>query len=150
MARDGMIQVRVDTRLKQQAEDLFNDLGLDTASAIRLFLKQAVMYPGAVAVKRASTRQVCSRPDSLSEDGLCDMAGNVWEMVADDYTPSYMNLPADGAVSPAESGIQVIRGGCWRSNADEVRTTYRGQMGKGYRDGDVGFRIVRTRAPVAE
>lgn len=46
MARDGMIQVRVDTRLKQQAEDLFNDLGLDTASAIRLFLKQAVMYQG--------------------------------------------------------------------------------------------------------
>ena len=46
MARDGMIQVRVDTGLKQQAEDLFNDLGLDTASAIRLFLKQAVMYQG--------------------------------------------------------------------------------------------------------
>lgn len=46
MARDGMIQVRVENKLKAQAEELFEDLGLDTASAIRLFLKQAVMYQG--------------------------------------------------------------------------------------------------------
>lgn len=46
MARDGIIQVRVNTKLKQQAEALFEDLGLDMASAIRMFLKQSVMYQG--------------------------------------------------------------------------------------------------------
>ncbi len=46
MARDGVIQVRVDSELKQQADQLFDDLGLDTTSAIRLFLKQAVICEG--------------------------------------------------------------------------------------------------------
>lgn len=46
MARDGMIQVRVDMKLKKEADELFNDLGLDTASAVRLFLKQAVLNEG--------------------------------------------------------------------------------------------------------
>ncbi len=46
MARDGMIQVRVDSKLKRDADELFTELGLDTASAVRLFLKQAVLFQG--------------------------------------------------------------------------------------------------------
>jgi DNA-damage-inducible protein J len=42
MAQTSLIQVRVETELKQQAEELFADLGIDADSAIRLFLKQAV------------------------------------------------------------------------------------------------------------
>jgi addiction module RelB/DinJ family antitoxin len=42
MAQTSLIQVRVDTELKRQAEELFADLGIDAPSAIRLFLKQAV------------------------------------------------------------------------------------------------------------
>jgi addiction module RelB/DinJ family antitoxin len=61
-----MIQVRVDTRLKQQAEDLFNDLGLDTASAIRLFLKQAVMYQGIpFPIVRQQSQQSQQNPQSF-------------------------------------------------------------------------------------
>lgn len=36
------IQVRVDDSLKAQADNLFADIGIDTSSAIRLFLKQCV------------------------------------------------------------------------------------------------------------
>lgn len=36
------IQIRVDDSLKQRADALFADIGLDTSSAIRLFLKQSV------------------------------------------------------------------------------------------------------------
>ena len=43
MAQSSLIQIRVDEELKKQAEDLFNDIGLDTPSAIRLFLKQSVI-----------------------------------------------------------------------------------------------------------
>lgn len=37
------IQTRVDTKLKEQADFLFSSIGLDTTSAIRLFLTQSVI-----------------------------------------------------------------------------------------------------------
>ena len=40
------INVRVDTELKQSAESLFNDLGLNMSTAITMFLKSAVSYDG--------------------------------------------------------------------------------------------------------
>lgn len=40
------INVRVDTELKQSAEELFNDLGLNMSSAITIFLKSAVSHDG--------------------------------------------------------------------------------------------------------
>jgi addiction module RelB/DinJ family antitoxin len=46
MSQTNLIQVRVDAELKRQAEELFADLGIDTPSAIRLFLKQAVSKNG--------------------------------------------------------------------------------------------------------
>jgi DNA-damage-inducible protein J len=46
MSQSSVIQVRVDSRLKEDAENLFTDLGLDIPSAIRLFLKQAIARNG--------------------------------------------------------------------------------------------------------
>ncbi len=43
MVQNSLIQVRVDEELKVQAERLFRVLGIDMATAIRLFLTQAVM-----------------------------------------------------------------------------------------------------------
>ena len=40
------INVRVDADLKQSAESLFNDLGLNMSTAITMFLKQAVKQEG--------------------------------------------------------------------------------------------------------
>ncbi len=40
------IQVRVDDELKTQSDNLFRDLGTDTTTAIRMFLKQAVAANG--------------------------------------------------------------------------------------------------------
>ena len=37
------IQIRVDQKLKRDADLIFEDLGLDTTTAIRLFLKKVVM-----------------------------------------------------------------------------------------------------------
>jgi DNA-damage-inducible protein J len=46
MAQTAVIQVRVDSALKTEAESLFSDLGLDIPSAIRLFLKQSIANNG--------------------------------------------------------------------------------------------------------
>ena len=40
------IQVRVDDFLKQSADELFNSLGLDTSTAIRIFLTIAIENGG--------------------------------------------------------------------------------------------------------
>jgi addiction module RelB/DinJ family antitoxin len=42
MAQTALIQVRVDAELKKEAEALFNGMGLDTSTAVRVFLKQAI------------------------------------------------------------------------------------------------------------
>jgi DNA-damage-inducible protein J len=46
MAQTSLLQVRIDAELKHEAEQLFSDLGLDTPSAVRIFLKQAVVQNG--------------------------------------------------------------------------------------------------------
>lgn len=40
------INVRVDSALKQEAEALFNDLGLNMSSAINMFLRSAINHDG--------------------------------------------------------------------------------------------------------
>lgn len=46
MAQNSLIQVRVEEELKQQADRLFTKLGIDTPTAVRLFLKQCIMRHG--------------------------------------------------------------------------------------------------------
>jgi DNA-damage-inducible protein J len=55
VAKSSLIQVRVDEELRRDADALFRDLGLDVASAIRLFLRQAVIHEGIpFAITKAS------------------------------------------------------------------------------------------------
>lgn len=42
MMMTTLMQIRVDSTLKQEADKLFSELGLDTATAMRIFLKTAV------------------------------------------------------------------------------------------------------------
>lgn len=40
------IQIRVDDELKNKSEELFKELGMDTTTAIRIFLTQAIASQG--------------------------------------------------------------------------------------------------------
>jgi len=86
----------------------------------------AVMTDPSTGCERDKPRKVCSVAVGNSTAGLCDMAGNVWEMVA-----------------AVDSGRQVLRGGSWRTGSERITTTGRGFIGCGYRDSDVGFRVVQ-------
>jgi len=46
MGQTALIQVRVDEDMKHKADALFADLGLDTPTAIRIFLSQSIRREG--------------------------------------------------------------------------------------------------------
>ncbi|GHU44319.1 addiction module antitoxin RelB [Clostridia bacterium] len=46
MAKNSLIQVRVEDSLKQAADSLFSDLGMDTPTAMRIFLRQSILRNG--------------------------------------------------------------------------------------------------------
>ena len=66
------INVRVDSDLKQSAEALFNDLGLNMTSAITMFLKSAVSYDGIPfevrRIPNTETRDALKEYDKMKKD----------------------------------------------------------------------------------
>jgi len=91
---------------------------------------------------------VCSALKGNSPQGLCDLAGNVWEWMTDEYHPSYQDAPVDGsawALFPLDRWSQVERAlrGAAFDERDLPRVARRNHYGGGAHLATVGFRVAR-------
>lgn len=72
------------------------------------------------------TAPVGQFPQGASPYGLLDMAGNLWEWVADWYDPNYyLEAPAENPKGPESGDGHVLRGGGWADSFDFTRCANR-------------------------
>ena len=94
------------------------------------------------------TMGVCSKPAGSTGQGLCDMAGNVWEWVQDLWHDTYTGAPTDGSAWESPSGShRVIRGGCFVFVADFLRAAFRYFDDPSVQSDYLGFRCARLTGP---
>ncbi len=78
------------------------------------------------------------RPNEL---GLYDMSGNVYEWCSDWYG-SYSKGTQTNPIGPSSDTHRVLRGGCWGSDGEHCRFSYRSNNYPSYRSHSHGFRLV--------
>jgi len=108
----------------------------------------AVMDDGGVGCGTDRTWEVCSKITGHSDQGLCDLAGNVAEWVQDWYHDSYDvdgGAPDDGSAweSPATNFRVVRGGGLDHGDPGTLRSSSRYGWEPYYFCGAAGFRCVR-------
>ncbi|MCG3146431.1 MAG: Hercynine oxygenase [Gammaproteobacteria bacterium] len=72
------------------------------------------------------TSPVGNYPSGKSPYGIYDLAGNVWEWVADWYDSSYYSIsPSNNPQGPASGEYRAVRGGSWSFDGLYLRSAYR-------------------------
>jgi formylglycine-generating enzyme required for sulfatase activity len=105
---------------------------------------RAVLNAGGYGCGRKASWPVCSKPKGNTRQGLCDMAGEVYEWTQDAYHESYDGAPSDGRAwdEPAPKH-RVVRGGSWSRTADYLPASLRGAAVPTNANVTLGFRPVR-------
>lgn len=77
-------------------------------------------------------------------DGVYDLAGNLWEWVADWYDPTYYQFsPRENPSGPRSGPLRGLRGGAWNNDAQAIRSANRAGYAPDSRRNDVGFRCAK-------
>ncbi len=96
-----------------------------------------------------TTRAVGTLVDGQSPFAVYDMAGNVWEFVADVYSKDYYSKsPANDPKGPSagndpNTAERVMRGGCFTCKTDQLRASNRQMAQPPYLSAHAGIRCCR-------
>jgi formylglycine-generating enzyme required for sulfatase activity len=89
----------------------------------------------------AESAPVASFEEGRSAAGAYDMAGNVWEWVADWYDPDYYQVSTEAnPIGPADGEEKVVRGGSWFDTGNFSASAIRFPSGPENADRTIGFR----------
>jgi len=110
--------------------------------------ERAVFDEGGDGCGEDRTWPVCSRPEGATPQGLCDVVGNVAELVADQWHASHEGAPASAkAWSSGPGGTRVLRAGGWLSDAAGSGVLVRRGIAPRFQHFNVGFRLAAEATP---
>ena len=89
------------------------------------------------------TTAVGTYPQGATQQGLMDMAGNVWEWCLNCYDKP----ESSEAVRINKGGLRVIRGGSWLNTPGYLRSSNRFRHLADHRNSGIGFRLVQDIEP---
>ncbi|MBU0550080.1 formylglycine-generating enzyme family protein [Myxococcota bacterium] len=92
---------------------------------------------------KGSAGAVCAKKGGESQQGVCDLVGNVEEWVADSYHPNYTGAPALATQSVSGGREKVKRGGSWLNDDESLKVMTRKKAGPMLRLSQTGFRPAR-------
>ena len=99
-------------------------------------------------VQEGDTREIADYESGKSVYGLYDMAGNVWEWVADWYSDTYyQESPSSNPTGPDSGDGRVVRGGSWYDPANLIRTSVRNTFDTNFADNNFGIRCALDATP---
>jgi formylglycine-generating enzyme required for sulfatase activity len=115
--------------------------------------KAGMLYPWGSEQPRTKARYKDNAPNGAktvaaalyppTAFGLLNMSGNAAEWVMDYYSEAYYRGSSPkNPQGPAAGKERVVRGGSWKSNAEELTVTRRGKQMPSVPSDEIGFRII--------